>query len=142
MRRDPTCPACGTRTLTELVDYDQFCAGPVTAAAASDAVPEITPRALAARLAAGDDIDLLDVREPHEWAISRIDGARLVPLGTLGEAIPALDRTREIFVHCRSGARSARAVRQLRDAGFERVSNVAGGILRWGEEVGDGASAV
>ena len=137
VRRDPACPACGTRTLKELVDYDQFCAGPVAASPGSDAVPEVTPRELAARLAAGDDFDLIDVREPHEWAISRIERARLVPLATLAEAVPSLERTREIFVHCRSGARSARAVRQLREAGFERVWNVAGGIVRWAEEVDD-----
>jgi adenylyltransferase/sulfurtransferase len=78
------------------------------------------------------------VREPHEAAIERIEAARLIPLGTLAELIPTLDATREIIVHCRSGKRSAEAVRQLQSAGFRRVTSLAGGILRWTEEIGDG----
>jgi adenylyltransferase/sulfurtransferase len=134
IKRDPACPACGTRELQSLIDYDAFC-GVGTAPAVEPEVAEITPRELAVRLERRDDFDLLDVREPHEEAIARIPGARLVPLGGFGDAIPALDRSRDIVVHCRSGARSANAVRQLQAAGFTRVWNLAGGILRWADDV-------
>jgi len=137
VRRDPGCPACGTREIRELIDYEQFCGA--TPSSAADPVfgvlPEIAPRTLAARLAAGDPIELIDVREPHELAISRIEGSRHVALGSLETVLPSLDPTREIVVHCKSGGRSARAVRQLRAAGFTNVWNLAGGIDRWSVEV-------
>ena len=135
--RDPKCPACGTRTLTQLIDYDQFCgtAGPASAVTA-DAVPEIAPAMLAARRARGDDFDLVDVREPHETAIERIDGARLIPLGTLPHMLNGLDRTRELVVLCYTGKRSAEAVRQLRLVGFSRATSLSGGLERWNREMG------
>jgi adenylyltransferase/sulfurtransferase len=137
LRKDPACPACGTRTIRELVDYDDFCGVTHAAAeaAAEGAVPEITPRELAARLGRGDDFDLIDVREPHEWEIARIPRARLVPLGALAEALPTLDSARDIVVHCKTGGRSAKAVRQLQAAGYRRVWNLAGGITRWSDDV-------
>ena len=137
LQRDPTCPACGTREITELIDYEEFCGVRKAAAEALAAqpIPEVTPRELAERLARGDDVDVLDVREPHEWEIARIAGTRLVPLGTLAEVLPTLDPTREIVVHCKGGSRSAKAVRQLQAAGFRRVWNLAGGISRWSDEV-------
>ena len=98
LRKDPECPACGTHEITELIDYEEFCG--VRQAAASDAaaqsaVPEITPVQLAARIARGDDFDLIDVREPHEWDIARIPGARLIPLATIVErAADARQRAR------------------------------------------------
>lgn len=131
--KDPTCPACGTRELQQLIDYDAFCG--VTDVPDEAPMLEITPRELAARLARADDVVLIDVREPYEHAIARIHGARLVPLGAFADAIPSLDRQRDIVIHCRSGARSATAVRQLQAAGFTRVWNVAGGILRWADDV-------
>ncbi|MES3035577.1 MAG: molybdopterin-synthase adenylyltransferase MoeB [Gemmatimonadota bacterium] len=134
--RDPTCPACGTRTITALIDYDQFCGTPPLAAPDANDVREITPTELAARFERGDDFDLIDVREPSEAAVERIEGARLIPLGTLGQSITSLDSSRDIVVHCRSGKRSADAARQLQAAGFTRVSSLAGGILRWNDEVG------
>src|SRR5579872_5090379 len=94
IRKDPTCPACGTHEIQELIDYDAFCgagAEPVT-------VKEITPRQVAEKLARGDDFDLIDVREPVEWDIAHIDGARLVPLSTFPGAIKDLDASREIVV--------------------------------------------
>lgn len=136
LRRDPACPACGTRTIRELVDYEELCGiRSAEAQQLADAVVEITPLELAERLRRGDDIDLIDVREPHEWEIARIPDARLVPLATLAEAQPMLDATREIVVHCKGGVRSAKAVRQLRAAGFDRVWNLAGGITRWSDDV-------
>ncbi len=134
LRRDPACPACGTREIRELVDYEAFC-GAAAEPVSADALPEVTPAEIATRLARGDDFDLIDVREPHEWAIARIPGARLVPLGTLAESFATLDSAREIIVHCKGGTRSATAVRQLQAAGFRRVWNLAGGITRWSQDV-------
>jgi adenylyltransferase/sulfurtransferase len=98
-------------------------------------VREITPLDLAERLKRGDDFDLLDVREHFEIAIAAIPGAKVIPLGDLPDSLDALDRTREIIVMCRSGRRSADATRQLQAAGFTNVTNLAGGILRWSDDV-------
>jgi sulfur-carrier protein adenylyltransferase/sulfurtransferase len=135
LRREPTCPACGTREIRELIDYEEFCGtrGAV-AEQLADAVPEITPSELAERLRRGD-VDLIDVREPHEWDIARIPGARLIPLGTIPEALSSLDDSRDIVLHCKGGTRSAKALKQLRAAGFTRVWNLAGGITRWSDDV-------
>ena len=135
VRRDPNCPACGTRELKELIDYDGFCGIDPNAAHADSDVPEITPAELSARISRGEDFDLIDVREPHEWDIARIPGARLVPLATLPEALHTLDSARDIIVHCKMGGRSAKAVRHLQAAGFRKVWNVAGGIQRWSDDV-------
>jgi sulfur-carrier protein adenylyltransferase/sulfurtransferase len=137
VRKDPTCPACGTREIQSLIDYEQFCG--VRAAEAEPravaGIVEITPRELTARLTRGEDLQLIDVREQFEWDIARIPGARLVPLATLPEAIDGLDRTREVVVYCKGGTRSRAAASHLADAGFARVANLSGGILRWREEV-------
>jgi molybdopterin/thiamine biosynthesis adenylyltransferase/rhodanese-related sulfurtransferase len=137
LRKDPACPACGTHTITALIDYDEFCGAPhVDETHDADDVVEITPRDLAARLSRNDDtFDLIDVREPGEWAIARIDGARLIPLAQIPAALPSLDKTREIVVMCRSGVRSADAARFMQRSGFTRVKNLAGGILRWSADV-------
>ena len=133
IRKDPNCPACGTHEIRELIDYDVFC-GYQPQNDTADTVPEILPADLALRLERGD-IELIDVREPHEWAIARIPNARLVPLATLPDAFASIAKDRDVIVHCKSGVRSARAVRQLRSAGFRRVWNLAGGIERWSREV-------
>jgi len=135
--RDPNCPACGTREITELVDYEAFCGMPggmVAKESTNGEMSEITPSELAKRLAAHEEFTLIDVREPYEWQIGRIEGARLIPLGTLQDEISTLDSAKEIVVYCRSGKRSADAVRQLNAAGL-RATNVTGGILRWSDEV-------
>ena len=136
LHKNPECPACGTREIKALIDYQQFCGVPQAEAQArrDGAVPETTPLELVDRLKRGE-VALIDVREPHEWEIGHIPGARLIPLATLPEALASLDGTREIVVHCKSGVRSAKAVRQLQAAGFTRVSNLAGGILRWSDDV-------
>jgi adenylyltransferase/sulfurtransferase len=133
IRKDPNCPACGTHEIKELIDYDVFC-GYTAQNDAADAVPEILPADLALRLERGD-IELIDVREPHEWAIAHIPNARLVPLAMLPDAFSSIAQDRDVIVHCKSGVRSARAVRQLRSAGFRRVWNLTGGIERWSREV-------
>lgn len=135
IERDPACPACGTRTITQLIDYDEFCGTPALASAAAGTVREIAPLELAARMAHARDFELIDVREPHETQVDGIAGARLIPLGSLAGAIESLDRSRDIVVMCRSGKRSADAARQLQAVGFTRVASLAGGMLRWIEDV-------
>ena len=135
VRRNPSCPVCSTHQIKELIDYDQFCAGSGGDAAGLDAVPQIEPRELAIRRAAGEGIQLIDVREPHEWEIGRIEGARLIPLHRLQTSIPQIDRASPVAVYCKGGTRSALAVRDLLDAGFRNVWSVSGGILRWAREV-------
>jgi adenylyltransferase/sulfurtransferase len=137
--RDPECRACGTREITALIDYDAFCGLPPEPEAAPHAddgdSEEITPLALAARLRNGAAPGLVDVREPYEWAIARLPDARLVPLNSLPEAVRSLDRDAELVVYCHHGTRSQAAAAWLRDQGFGRVRNLAGGIDRWSLEV-------
>lgn len=136
LKKDPECPACGTREIRELIDYEAFCGMPGSHDAEIQAgVPGIEPAELAARLRQRSDLDLVDVREPHEWEIGRLPNARLVPLGTLVAALSTFDPARDIVLYCRSGVRSAQAVRQLQAMGFRRVWNLTGGILRWSDEV-------
>ena len=133
LQRDAACPACGSREIRELIDYEAFCGAARSAPAASPS--EMTPSDLAQRVARGDAPDIIDVREPYEWQIGRIPGARLIPLGTLHQAVASLDPNRDIVVYCHHGVRSAHAAEQLRAAGFGRVWNLAGGIDRWSAEV-------
>jgi adenylyltransferase/sulfurtransferase len=135
IRRDPECPACGTRALTELIDYDEFCGRAAARGAEGIAVKEIQPAQLAERLGGGETLEIIDVREPYEWQIGHIPGARLVPMDRLGAEIPRLDKRRETILYCKVGERSMYAAQQLADAGVVRVRNLAGGILRWIDEV-------
>jgi adenylyltransferase/sulfurtransferase len=135
LRKNPNCPACGTHEIRELIDYDQFCGVGGDPEQDPNGVPEITPAELATKQGRRDDFDLIDVREPHEWAIAKIPGARLVPLSAFTESLATFDSARDIVVHCKMGGRSAKAVRQLQAAGFKRVWNLAGGILRWSDDV-------
>jgi sulfur-carrier protein adenylyltransferase/sulfurtransferase len=136
LRKNPECPVCGEHpTVTKLIDYAEFCGvrgeeGPATVTN----VPEITPLELKAKLDRGDDVYVLDVREPHEFQICNIDG-HLIPLGELPQRVHELDSSREIVAHCKSGKRSAQAVEFLRNAGFRKVSSLKGGILAWSDEV-------
>jgi adenylyltransferase/sulfurtransferase len=136
IRRDPDCPACGTRELRELINYDEFCAGnPRGRDQQKAGVAEIEPAQLARRLAAGDRPEIIDVREPYEWQINHIPGARHVPLDRIAAEIPSLDKRRETVLYCKVGIRSMHAARQLADAGVSSVRNLSGGILRWIDEV-------
>lgn len=138
LERDPQCPACGTRTITALQDYEAFCGVTPPADAdphGADALPEMTPRELAARLARGDALALLDVREPWEHQVAQLPGARLVPMRTVPVAAATLDRDHEWVVACHHGVRSAAVGEWLRAHGFRRVWNLAGGIDRWSAEV-------
>lgn len=133
LRRDPDCPVCGDQpTITEPIDYQGFCG--ITTTAAPD-VPAMTVHELKQLRDAGDTHFLLDVREPHEQTISRIEGAVLIPLGELDGRTAELPRDKRILVHCKSGGRSARAVSQLRERGFADVWNISGGIIAWAREI-------
>jgi molybdopterin/thiamine biosynthesis adenylyltransferase/rhodanese-related sulfurtransferase len=136
LRKSLDCPVCGTnRSVTKLIDYAEFCGirGEETPTTVTN-IPEITPRELKARLDKGEDIYILDVREPHEYQICNIDG-NLIPLGELSRRVNELDSSKEIVAHCRSGKRSAEAVAFLRTAGFRKIWNLKGGILAWSDEV-------
>jgi MoaD family protein len=135
LRRDPTCPVCGDHpTVRQLIDYEEFCGvKPVAAAAAGPGVPETTVEELKAKIDAKAPIYILDVREPHEYQIAKIAGSTLIPLGQLGSRygeLPPASAGREIIVHCKSGARSAKAVKLLEEHGIE-AKNLKGGILAW-----------
>lgn len=135
LRKNLECPVCGANpTIRELIDYQEFCGIRGEEAPLPAAVPEIRPEELKARLDAGDDVFILDVREPHEYQICNI-GGHLIPLGALPARMNELDSSREIVAHCRSGVRSAKAVTLLRQAGFTKVKNLAGGILAWSDKV-------
>jgi adenylyltransferase/sulfurtransferase len=138
IRRDPECPACGTREITELIDYEDFCDVRDGSAAKAVSVGEIAPAQLAERIARGDELEIIDVREPYEWQIGHIPGARLVPLGTIADEIPRLDKKRTIILYCKVGARSLHAARQVAAAGASDVRNLSGGIIRWIDDVDPG----
>jgi adenylyltransferase/sulfurtransferase len=135
IRPDPDCPACGTREIRELIDYDEFCRGAAGETVSAHRVAEIEPVQLASRLRAGDTPEIIDVREPFEWQINRIPGARHVPLDRIASEIPRLDKRRETIVYCKIGVRSLHAAQQLADAGVSNVRNLSGGILRWIDQV-------
>jgi adenylyltransferase/sulfurtransferase len=135
LRKDPGCPLCGERpTITALIDYEEFC-GMTPESGADTSGWEIGPRELKARLEREADLILVDVREPHEAGIARIEGARLMPLHGLPGRASELDSSREIVLHCHHGQRSMRALEFLRQAGFRKLKNLRGGIDAWSREV-------
>jgi molybdopterin/thiamine biosynthesis adenylyltransferase/rhodanese-related sulfurtransferase/molybdopterin converting factor small subunit len=138
LRRNPECPVCGDHpTVTKLIDYQQFCGVPhrEEPPVAAAQVGEIDPVEVKAKLDRGDDFLLIDVREPHEYQICSIPHAKLIPLGDLPKRVNELDSAKEIVAHCKSGVRSGKAVDFLRQAGFEKVRNMKGGILAWSDKV-------
>jgi adenylyltransferase/sulfurtransferase len=131
LRRDPQCPVCGENpTIFSPIDYEQFCG-------ASDeaAIPEMSPHELKRRMDAGEPFELIDVREPFEYEIARIDGATLIPLGEIFERLDELSGEQPIVVHCHSGKRSAQAVGLLQQHGFTKVYNLEGGIDAWSDQI-------
>ncbi len=135
LRKNPDCPVCGKHpSITKLIDYNEFCGIRGEEKPMEVGVPEIQVEELKSRLDSGEDVFVLDVREPHEYQICNISGY-LIPLGDLPKRVHELDSSREIVAHCRSGARSAKAVDFLRQAGFKKVHNLAGGILAWADRV-------
>ena len=151
LRKNPECPACGTHEIKELIDYDQFCGiapptetgplevsshGTVGSAAVIDGIPQMSVEELKARMDAKTTPFILDVREPHEYAIVDI-GAPLIPVGDLPNQLHRLvfPKNTEIVVHCKSGARSQRAALFLKEQGYTNVSNLAGGITAWADRI-------
>jgi adenylyltransferase/sulfurtransferase len=135
LRRNPECPVCGDHpTVTKLIDYQEFCGvRPMnTQPAATDAIDVMEVKR---KLDRGDDFLLIDVREPHEYQIARIPGARLIPLGELPKRLQEFDPNAEIVMQCKSGARSQRAVDFMKQNGFKNVLNMTGGITAWSDKV-------
>ena len=139
LKRNPKCPACGDNpTVTELIDYEDFCGMRVGEEAGARAgVPALSAPEVDRRLRESESPFLLDVREPYEWFIGNLEtlGAVQIPLGQLGIRIGEIPRDREIVVFCRAGLRGADAVEELLAEGFTDVYNLVGGILAWTEQV-------
>ena len=138
LRKDPDCPVCGTNpTVTELIDYVQFCGVTPEPKPTEIVAPEwqITPNELVALRAAGRHPVLVDVREPHEREIAAIPDSILIPVGDILARMHELDTNQEIVLYCRTGVRSARALEQLRTAGFTKLKNLTGGIHAWADEI-------
>jgi len=138
LRKNPECPVCGDHpTVTKLIDYQQFCGiEPESAKQSSvkNGIQQVNVRDLKKRIDAGEDLFILDVREPFEYQIANIGGV-LIPQNDVAQRIGELDRDREIVVQCKSGGRSQRIAEYLKQSGFSKVSNLAGGILAWSDEV-------
>jgi adenylyltransferase/sulfurtransferase len=140
LRKDPECPVCGDHpTVTKLIDYEQFCGvrrePQVEATGAAMNEWEITPVELKQRMDKGDDVFVLDVREPNEYQINKIAGSTLIPLGELPRRYQELPKDREIVTQCKMGGRSQKALEFLRTVGFTKVKNLKGGILEWIDKV-------
>jgi adenylyltransferase/sulfurtransferase len=142
LRKNPECPVCGLHpTVTQLIDYQQFCGilpepTPETSEGmiVKNGIPQLTVKELKRRIDAGDDVYILDVREPYEYQIAQI-GGKLIPQNDVPQRLAEIPREREIVVHCRSGARSQRIAEFLKQAGYPKVVNLAGGILAWSDEI-------
>jgi len=138
LRKNPECPVCGTNpTVTQLIDYQQFCG--ITAAAQQEAnlkngIPQISVQELKRRIDAGEDVQLIDVREPWEAQIAQI-GGKLIPQNDVPNRLAEIDRDREVVVHCKGGGRSQRIAEFLHQQGYERVANLAGGIGAWSNDI-------
>ena len=134
LRRDPDCPVCGDRpTVTQLIDYEQFCGVTLVAQVLDDpsSGDNVTVEELKVFIDNNEGVFVLDVREPQEHQICSIPGSVLIPLGELPNRINELGGHEDMVVHCKSGVRSAKAVKILRNAGFKKAKNLSGGILRW-----------
>jgi adenylyltransferase/sulfurtransferase len=138
LRKNPECPVCGANpTVTKLIDYQQFC-GIVPESkqekALKNGIPQISVKELKNRIDAGEDVFILDVREPYEYQIANI-GGKLIPQNDVPQRLAEIDRDREIVVQCRSGQRSQRIAEFLQQSGYQKVTNLAGGILAWADEI-------
>jgi adenylyltransferase/sulfurtransferase len=138
LRKNRECPVCGDHpTVTELIDYQNFCGiVPETPQEANvkNGIPQITVKELKRRIDAGEEVQLIDVREPYEYQIAQI-GGKLIPQNDVPQRLADIDRDREVVVHCKSGGRSQRIAEFLKQSGYPRVVNVAGGILAWSDEI-------
>ncbi|MGB6973851.1 MAG: molybdopterin-synthase adenylyltransferase MoeB [Terracidiphilus sp.] len=141
LKRNPECPVCGDHpTVKALIDYEQFCGVKPEAAktakesALQNGIPQMSVKELKERRDAGEDVFVLDVREPYEYQIANIGGT-LIPQNDVPKRLAELDREREIVVQCRTGARSQRIAEFLQQAGYAKVKNLAGGIQAWATEI-------
>ncbi|MGD0292803.1 MAG: molybdopterin-synthase adenylyltransferase MoeB [Terracidiphilus sp.] len=138
LRKNPQCPVCGSNpTVTQLIDYQHFCGiAPETPEekAMKNGIPQLAVKELKRRIDAGEDVYILDVREPYEYKIAQI-GGKLIPQNDVPNRLSEIDRNREIIVHCRSGVRSQKIAEYLKQQGYPRVVNLAGGILAWADEI-------
>jgi len=140
LKKDPDCPVCGTHpTVTELIDYEQFCgiapAAEPAMTAGESRETETDVKELKRKIDAKEDFFLLDVREPNEYQIGKIPGSTLIPLGEVPRRYQEIPRDKEIIVHCKMGGRSAKAAAFLRQQGFKNVKNLKGGILDWSDKI-------
>ena len=137
LRRDPQCPLCGENpTVTELIDYEQFCGFTPEPAVPTENPDEVSVQEMKRALDnAALGIKVIDVREPDEYEIAHIEGVPLVPLSTLQQRFTELDPNHQYYIHCKSGGRSLRALQFLREQGFKYVKSVKGGINAWAEEI-------
>jgi adenylyltransferase/sulfurtransferase len=137
IRRNPKCPVCGDHpTVTQLIDYEQFCGirgqeAPAPAPAGSD----ISVEELKQKLDRGEKVVILDVRNLPEYQICKLPGSALIPLNELPSRLAELNPDEEMVVHCKSGMRSAKAIAFLRDQGFRKLRNLTGGILAWAQKI-------
>ena len=138
LRKNPNCKVCGTNpVVTKLIDYEQFCGVPSHDHDEGSAGEEwdITAADLAVQMKSGNQLKIIDVREPHELEISQLPGAELIPLGLLASRMSELDSSEEIVLMCKAGTRSTRALEILHSAGFRKMKNLKGGINAWAREV-------
>jgi adenylyltransferase/sulfurtransferase len=143
LKKDPDCPVCGTHpTVTKLIDYEEFCGlrpavteEQIAVATGASNATEISAVDLKKRLDRGDQLTIVDVREPNEYQINRIPGSILIPLGEIPRRYAELDPEAELIMQCKTGARSGRAADYLRTVGFKRVLNLKGGIVDWIDKV-------
>jgi adenylyltransferase/sulfurtransferase len=136
LRRDRNCPVCGDHpTVTKLIDYQEFCGVRPAPPPPAQNEAVIDVQEVKRKQDRGDNFVLIDVREPHEYQIARIPGSKLIPLGELPKHLNELDPEADIVAHCKSGARSQKAVDLLKQNGFKHVRNMTGGILAWSDKV-------
>lgn len=141
IRKDPNCELCGDNpTITELIDYQAFCAVELPSVAKAEeafdaASVEISSADLKRIIDSDQAVTLLDVREPHEWEINRIDPARLTPLSKFEQYIGELNPEDDIYIYCYKGKRSLTALKQLQERGFKNLHSLAGGIDQWAQDV-------
>ena len=136
LKKDPECPVCGENaTINALIDYEEFCGIGPEVEESPTGIDEVTAKELKEELDQGQDPYILDVRNPVEYEISRIEGSHLIPLDQLLNRLNELDSARDIVAHCRTGARSAKAIEMLQEAGFRKLRNLKGGVLAWADEV-------
>jgi len=144
LRRDPTCPACGEHpSIHEVLEYEQFCGLPPTETQEEKEMlseDDVTPEQLKDMMAANPNLFVLDVREPFELEICRISGTWEIPLGQIAARFAEVPKDQDVVVHCKMGGRSAQAIEFLKSKGYTRAKNLAGGILRWIDDVDDGLS--